>query len=63
MSNRMKIKNPFAQIERRQQTKEKRVARHQTDDSTTPSTFGFYRGVDRNFEMHSDKFSGNIGNK
>jgi len=63
MSNRMKIKNPFAQIERRQQTKEKRVARQQTDDSTTPRTFGFYRGADRNFEMYADKFSGNIGNK
>tara|TARA_R100000315_G_C5198010_1_gene116093 strand:- start:100 stop:291 length:192 start_codon:yes stop_codon:yes gene_type:complete len=63
MSNRIKIKNPFAQIERRQQTKEKRVARQQADDSATPRTFGFYRGADRNFEMYADKFSGNIGNK
>ena len=63
MSNRMKIKNPFAQIDRRQETKDQRVARQQTEDGSTPRTFGFYRCADRKFNMYADAFTGNIGNK
>jgi len=63
MSNKIKIKNPFIEIERREEIKKQRISRQQTDDSATPRTFAFYRGADPRFEMYADKFTENVGNK
>ena len=63
MSNKIKIKNPFIQIERREEIKKQKIARQQTDNCSTPRTFGIDRGADPRFEMYADKFTGNIGDK
>jgi hypothetical protein len=56
MSNRIKIKNPFALIERREEIKRQKITRQQTDDQNIPRTFGFYASVDRHHQTYADKF-------
>ena len=60
MSNKIKIKNPFAVIAHKEDIKRQRRETKQTQNNQIPCTFGFYRGADPSFRACADRFPSNV---